>query len=57
MTFCGNAASQKLAGGLTFFVRKNRKHYDSPENWWLVTVDFDRPSFPFYLESHYTAFL
>jgi hypothetical protein len=57
MTFCGNAASQKLAGGLTFFVRKNRKRYDSPENWWLVTVDFDRPSFPFYLESHYTAFL
>jgi hypothetical protein len=57
MTFRGKDVSQKLAGGLTFFVRKNGKHRDFSEKWWAVPVDFERPSFPFCLESHYTAFL
>jgi hypothetical protein len=57
MTFRGKAVSQKLAGGLTFFVRENGKQRDSAERWWARLVDFDRPGFPFFLESHYTAFL
>jgi len=47
MTFRGRAVSQKLAGGLTFFVRKNWAYRVRLEMAGRLGVDFNRRSFPF----------